>query len=168
MGINTQHAIQSQQDEHWMRLALKAARTAAKRGEVPVGSVLVRGQELICQAGNRKEAWQTPLGHAEVIALHRAALKESSWRLLGTTLYVTLEPCAMCAGALIQARVSRVVFGARDAKGGALRSILRIGDDPRLNHQFEITEGVLAQECGQILTDFFRLRRQDLRKSKGK
>jgi tRNA(adenine34) deaminase len=146
--------------EFWMKKALKLAEKAASRGEVPVGAILVRGGEEITCASNRREEWHTPLGHAELIALQRASQSLKAWRLLDCTLYVTLEPCVMCAGALVQARVSRVVYGATDPKGGGLHSLYQIGTDPRLNHRFELIGGILEPECSQVLKDFFKKRRQ--------
>jgi tRNA(adenine34) deaminase len=146
--------------DFWMEKALRLARKAAERGEVPVGAVLVRGEQLISKASNRREQWHTPLGHAELIALQRASQKLEAWRLIDCTLYVTLEPCVMCAGALVQARVSRVIYGAHDPKGGGVQSLFQIGSDPRLNHRFELIGGVMEQECSQLLKDFFTLRRQ--------
>ena len=148
--------------EFWMKKALRLAEKAAKRGEVPVGAILVKGDEQISSASNRREEWHTPLGHAELIALQRASQTLKAWRLLDCTLYVTLEPCVMCAGALVQARVSRVVYGAIDPKGGGLKSLYQIGDDSRLNHRFELIGGVLENECSQILKDFFKQRRLQL------
>jgi tRNA(adenine34) deaminase len=146
-------------DEYWMRKALKLAAEAATRGEVPVGALLVKDGEVVATASNRREQWQTPLGHAELIALQRASQKLKAWRLLGCTLYVTLEPCVMCAGALVQARVDRVVYGATDPKGGAVHSLFQIGSDSRLNHQIALSRGVLEDECSQILKEFFKNRR---------
>lgn len=148
-------------DEYWMGLALKQAARAEKRGEVPVGAVLVSlSGELLASAGNCKESTPTPIGHAEILCLHRAARAVESWRLVGCTMYVTLEPCVMCAGAMIQARIKRVVFGARDPKGGAVDSLYEVLSDPRLNHQVEISPGVMQDECSKILKNFFRKRRQ--------
>ena len=154
---DTQH-----QDEFWMGKALKLAEQAARLDEVPVGALLVAadGQTILGKAFNRRESWKTPLGHAELTTLHRASQKEQSWRLVGSTLYVTLEPCLMCAGALIQARVQRVVFGASDPKAGAVKSLFQVLEDPRLNHRCQVTVGVLGVECGQILTDYFRAKRK--------
>lgn len=146
--------------------AIKMAKSAAARDEVPVGAVLVGpdGQALRARAMNRKEEWTTPLGHAEIIALHRAAKKQKAWRLEGCTLYVTLEPCLMCAGAILQARLGRLVFGATDPKAGAAESLYKVFQDSRLNHQVEVTAGVLAKECGQLLSDFFKLKRAKKKK----
>lgn len=149
----------AQSHEYWMGKALKLAQKAAERGEVPVGAILVKDGQVLAQAGNRRETWKTALGHCELIAIQRASAKLEAWRLLDCTLYVTLEPCVMCAGALVQARVGRVVFGAFDPKGGAMKSLFQIGNDPRLNHQIEIVGGVLEHECSEALKSFFRQRR---------
>ena len=146
-------------DEFWMGKALELARKAEKLGEVPVGALLVVNGEMVSKAMNRRETWTTPLGHAELICLQRASQKLKSWRILDATLYVTLEPCVMCSGALVQARVGRVVYGAKDPKGGAVNSLFQIGSDPRLNHKFEVTSGVLENECSEILKNFFKSRR---------
>lgn len=143
-----------------MKRALQLAEKAATDGEVPVGAVLVRGDKLIAQARNQREKMNSPLAHAELLALHRGSQKLNSWRLSGCTLYVTLEPCVMCAGALVQARVDRVVFGASDPKGGAAESLFQILQDQRLNHRCEVTRGIAGKECGEMLTQFFRERRQ--------
>ena len=149
------------QDEFWMRKALNLARLAGQRDEVPVGALLVAqdGKTLLGKGLNRREEWRTPLGHAELITLHRASQKLQAWRLLGSTLYVTLEPCLMCAGALLQARVARVVYGAVDPKGGAAQSLYQVLQDPRLNHRCDVSSGTLGAECGQMLTDYFRKKR---------
>lgn len=146
-------------DEYWMSEALKLARFAESLGEVPVGALLVVNGKLVAKAMNRRETWLTPLGHAELICLHRASKKLKSWRILQSTLYVTLEPCVMCAGALVQSRVSRVVYGATDPKGGAINSLFSIGNDKRLNHQFAVTGGVMEKECSELLKNFFKSRR---------
>jgi tRNA(adenine34) deaminase len=149
----------SQDDEKWMRRALELARKAADRKEVPVGAVLVREDKILAEGFNLRESLHTPLGHAELIALQRGSKKLEAWRLINTTLYVTLEPCIMCAGAMVQARISRLVYGATDPKAGAVESLYRICGDSRLNHQIKITSGVLAQECSFILKEFFRKKR---------
>ena len=144
-----------------MRKALKLARAAGKKDEVPVGALLVSAEgKILAQGMNRREEWTTPLGHAEMIALHRASQKIQAWRLLGATLYVTLEPCVMCAGALVQSRISRIVYGATDPKGGALHSLYQIAQDSRLNHQIEVTAGICGDECSQILKDYFKTKRK--------
>lgn len=151
----------AQSHEYWMGKALKLAQKAAEQGEVPVGAILVKDGKLLAQASNRRETWKTALGHCELIAIQRACAKLEAWRLLGCTLYVTLEPCVMCAGALVQSRVERVIFGATDPKGGAMKSLFQIGNDPRLNHQIEITGGVMEHECSDVLKQFFKQRRLD-------
>ncbi|MDI3316869.1 MAG: tRNA adenosine(34) deaminase TadA [Bacillota bacterium] len=148
-----------ERDLRWMRVALQAARRAAEEGDVPVGAALVEGDRLLATGENRRERDQDPTAHAEVVALRAAAGRRRRWHLEGTTLYVTLEPCAMCAGALVLARVDRLVFGAADPRAGAVRTLWRIADDPRLNHRLEIRGGVLAEEAAELLRDFFRSRR---------
>ena len=147
------------EDEAWMRHALALARQAAAEGEVPVGAVLVKDGELISEGYNRPISNHDPSGHAEMIALREGAKKIGNYRLTGTTLYVTLEPCVMCAGAIIHARVQRLVFAAADPKAGAVHSLYDVISNPRLNHRVEWTGGVLEPECGQLLRDFFRARR---------
>jgi tRNA(adenine34) deaminase len=146
-------------DERWMRVALDAAREAALAGEVPVGAVVVGDGEAIAVAANRTLRDQDATAHAETLALRAACAARGSWRLGGCTLYVTLEPCAMCAGALVLARVDRVVFGAWDAKAGMAGSVEDLLRHRRLNHRPEVTAGVLAPECGELLSEFFRARR---------
>lgn len=146
-------------DEHFMRLALAEAGKALAAGEVPVGAVVVSGDEVVASACNGPVGLRDPSAHAEILALRRAAATGGNYRLVGTTLYVTLEPCIMCAGALVHARVSRLVFGAADPKGGAVVSLYRLLEDGRLNHRVEVTGGVLAVECGEILSRFFREKR---------
>lgn len=152
-------ASKSTEDEFWMRRALGLAEKAASVGEVPVGAVIVRNGELLAQARNQRESMNSPLAHAEILVIHRASQKLKSWRLNGCTLYVTLEPCVMCAGAIVQARVDRVVYGARDPKGGAVISLYEILKDQRLNHRCDIADGIQSEKCGQILKSFFRARR---------
>ena len=144
-----------------MRLALDQARLAAELGEVPVGSVVVRDGLLIASAHNLREALADPTAHAERLALTMAGQALGTWRLEGCSLFSTLEPCPMCAGAIVQARVARLVFGAFDPKAGACRSLYRIADDPRLPHRAVVVGGLLADDCGELLTDFFRVRRSD-------
>ena len=144
------------QDDHFMEQALLRAQRAAEDGEVPVGAVVVCDGEIIAEGFNRRESWQDPTAHAELIAVRRAAEELGSWRLCGCTVYVTLEPCPMCAGMLVNARVDRLVFGASDPKAGAVRSLFALADDPRLNHRMEVRQGVMGDACGQVLTDFFR------------
>lgn len=142
-------------DEAFMALALDEARAAQAEGEVPVGAVIVHDGRVIGRGRNRREADQDPLAHAEIFAIRDAAKHLGSWRLIGATCYVTLEPCPMCAGALVLARVSRVVYGAADPKAGAVKTLFGIGTDPRLNHRFEVADGVCAEACGRVLSDFF-------------
>ncbi|HLF55219.1 MAG TPA: nucleoside deaminase [Thermoanaerobaculia bacterium] len=139
-----------------MRMALAEARASAAAGEVPVGAVVVDGAgEILARAGNRREAEQNPLAHAELLALSAAARAAGSWRLAGATLYVTLEPCAMCAGAIVLARIARLVYGAADPKAGFCGSLGDLVRDPRLNHRAEVLGGVLAEESGALLKGFF-------------
>ena len=142
-----------------MRVALTLAREAFRCGEVPVGAVIVRDGEIVSQAYNLKETLHDPTAHAERIALTLAGRASGSWRLDGCTLYVTLEPCAMCAGAIVQSRIERVVYGAKDPKAGACNSLYMIASDPRLNHRARVTPGVLEAECGTLLSEFFAMRR---------
>lgn len=142
-----------------MSLALEEARAAACAGEVPVGCIIVQEGQILARAANRTIADCDPTAHAEMIALRSAAAAAKNHRLTGTTLYVTIEPCAMCAGAILQARVDRVVYGADDPKGGAVRSCFAIFDHPRVNHRPEITHGVLAEEAASLLREFFEARR---------
>ena len=146
-------------DERWMQEALAAARAAGARGEVPVGAVVVRDDVALGIAGNASIADGDPTAHAEVVALRAAALQAGAYRLPGTTLYVTLEPCAMCVGAALQARVARLVFGCTDAKAGAAGSIVDLTNEPRLNHRIAVTAGVGAAASRQLLQEFFRARR---------
>ncbi|TAL57767.1 MAG: tRNA adenosine(34) deaminase TadA [Legionella sp.] len=147
-------------DEDWMRHALGLAAKAAKQGEVPVGAVLVKDGQLLAEGYNRPIADHDPSAHAEMQALRAGAKALGNYRLTGTTLYVTLEPCVMCAGAIVHARVQRLVFGAPDPKAGAVNAVYDVISNPRLNHRVEWTGGVLEAECGEILRDFFRQRRQ--------
>lgn len=151
--------VASDEDVRWMRHALALAQQAAAQGEVPVGAVLVKDGELISEGYNRPITDHDPSGHAEMLALRAAAKALGNYRLTGTTLYVTLEPCVMCAGAIVHARVQRLVFGAPDPKAGAVNAVYDVIANPRLNHRVEWTGGVLQDECGQVLRDFFRARR---------
>ena len=146
-------------DERWMREALVQARHAGDNGEVPVGAVLVAGDEVVARGWNHPIGACDPTLHAEVHALREAAAAAGNYRLPGTTLYVTLEPCTMCAGAIVHARVTRVVFGAHDPKTGAVESVFRLLDSNPANHRVAFSGGVLAQECGALLRDFFAARR---------
>lgn len=146
-------------DEAYMRRALELARQALAEGEVPVGAVLVKSGEIIGEGHNRPIGAHDPTAHAEMGALRAAAAQLEQYRLLDTTLYVTLEPCPMCAGAMVHARIGRLVFGARDPKTGAAGGALDLVNSPSLNHRLEVTGGILAEECGELLRTFFRARR---------
>ena len=147
-------------DEAWMRRALRLAEEAAEQDEVPVGAIIVHKRKIIGTGANQREQLNDPTAHAEMIAITQAAASLESWRLIDCTLYVTLEPCPMCAGAILQSRIPRVVFGASDPKAGAVQSLFQLLNDPRLNHTAEVTGGVLGFECGQILTAFFEAKRR--------
>jgi tRNA(adenine34) deaminase len=143
-------------DEHYMRMALAEADAAARVKDVPVGAILIDAEgEVIGRGRNRREIDHDPTAHAEIVALREGAVRLGTWRLLDTTLFATLEPCPMCAGALVSARISRVVYGCDDPKAGALRTLFTMGEDPRLNHRFAVTPGVLRDECARMLSDFF-------------
>jgi tRNA(adenine34) deaminase len=146
-------------DERVMRLALEEARAAAAGGDVPVGAVIVRGDEILARQGNAREREQDPTAHAEILALRQASSAIGSWYLEGCAMVVTLEPCAMCAGAIVLARLDRLVFGASDPKAGFAGSLGDLVRDGRLNHEVDVTVGVLAEECGEILRSFFAERR---------
>jgi tRNA(adenine34) deaminase len=147
-------------DIQFMQEALAEARSAASAGEVPIGSVLVHDGQILARSGNRTIRDNDPTAHAEIIVLREAARRIGNYRLAGAILYVTIEPCSMCAGAVIQARVPRLVYGADDPKGGAVRTCFQILSDPRLNHQVEVTSDVLASECAAVIQSFFSERRQ--------
>jgi tRNA(adenine34) deaminase len=147
-------------DEAFVLEALREAELAREAGEVPVGCVVVHGGRIIARAHNQREMLRDPTAHAEMVALTQAAAELGSWRLEGSAVYVTLEPCAMCAGALVLARVERLVYGAADPKAGAVESIFRILDEERLNHRVAVTGGVLSERCGAVLAGFFRERRR--------
>ena len=147
-------------DERFMRLALDEARAAASEGEVPCGAVVVCDGEVVARAHNRRETEADPSAHAEFSALVEASRTLGRWRLTGCTVYVTLEPCLMCAGLMVNARIDRCVYGASDPKGGALGTLYDVSHDERLNHEFEVTSGVLADECADELRRFFRARRK--------
>ena len=149
----------SNPDVSLMQAALDEAREAAQRGEVPIGAVIVHDGRIIARAGNRTITGCDPTAHAEIVALRAAAQQMKNYRLLDATLYVTIEPCSMCAGAMIQARIARLVYGADDAKGGAVRSCFSILDHPQLNHRVEVASGVLADESATLLKEFFAPRR---------
>jgi tRNA(adenine34) deaminase len=147
-------------DSFFMKEALREAAKAAETDEVPVGAVVVHEGKIIARAHNQREILNDPTAHAEMIALTQAASALEEWRLEGTTLYVTLEPCPMCAGAIVNARIPRLVWGADDPKAGACRSLMNIVQDDRLNHRVECTGGILADECGEILREFFKNKRK--------
>lgn len=145
-----------------MQLALDRARLAPALGEVPIGAVLVVDGQVVSQVHNFREVWQDPTAHAEVVAIREAAGRLGTWRLTGASLYVTLEPCAMCAGAIIQARIARLVFAARDPKGGACGSVFNLPEERRLNHRVQVVSGLLEQESQALLQSFFRRLREDV------
>ena len=151
---------QREADERWMRLALEQAALAEALGEVPVGAVIVRGGEVVATGHNLTHTLQDPSTHAEMVAIRRAAQAVGEWRLLDCTLYVTLEPCAMCSGAIVLARIPRLVFAAHDPKAGMSGSLANLVQHPRLNHRVQLTTGVLADEAGEVLRAFFRARRR--------
>jgi tRNA(adenine34) deaminase len=149
----------SQIDQHFMMLALAEAAAAAVEDEVPIGAVIVHEGQVLAAAHNQREQLRDPTAHAEMIAITQAATALDSWRLENCTLYVTLEPCPMCAGAIVQSRVKRVVYGADDPKAGAVKTLYQLLEDTRLNHRAEVTAGVLAEECGRVLSEFFQQKR---------
>ena len=151
----------SKEDERFMRAAIKAAAIAEENGDVPIGAVIVYENQIIGKAYNQREQLQDPTAHAEIIALTQAAAAIGSWRLEGCTIYVTLEPCPMCAGALVLSRMDRLIFGCDDSKAGACKSLYNIVQDERLNHRLEVTSGVLREECSRLLQDFFQKRRTE-------
>ena len=162
LNVINQNEAQQAEDEQWMRVALALAAEAAALGEVPVGAVAVLDGRIVGQGFNRKESDQNPTAHAEMIALQETAVTVQNWRLLGVTLYCTLEPCPMCAGAMIQARLPRLVYGAKDTRFGAHGSIVNVLDETRFNHRVSITSGVLEAEAADLLQQFF----QNLRASR--
>jgi tRNA(adenine34) deaminase len=148
-------------DEFWMRAALQAALEAKNFGEVPIGACLIDNQgEFLAVAGNRTITNSDPTAHAEILVLRKSAAKIGNYRLTGTTLYTTIEPCSMCAGALVNARIKRLVFGARDERFGAVESVFRLCDTSSLNHKIEIASGILAEDCRQLMQKFFLERRK--------
>ena len=149
--------------EKFMREALRQARRASRNQEVPVGAVVVQHGRVIARAHNRPRGLNDPTAHAEILALRRAARKLANYRLNGCSLYVTIEPCAMCAGAIVHARLQRVVYGASDPKAGASGSVLKVLNHPKLNHQVEVLSGVLKEECADVLRNFFRQRRRRIK-----
>ena len=151
--------MESEFDEHWMRFSLAAAREAQANGEVPIGTCIVSENKLVALSGNRTRTDCDPTAHAEIVALREAARKLGNYRLTGVDVYSTIEPCAMCAGALIQARVSRLIYGAPDERAGAVVSRFRICDTDFLNHRIEVSAGVLEAECRALMQEFFQTRR---------
>jgi tRNA(adenine34) deaminase len=148
-------------DEQYVQKAIDQAKIAQDNGDVPIGAVIVYKNQIIGKAYNQREQLKDPTAHAEIIALTQAAAALQSWRLAGCTMYVTLEPCPMCAGALVLARIDRLVYGCDDPKTGACKSLYNIVQDERLNHRLEVTTGVLADECSKLLQDFFQHRRSE-------
>ncbi|MDV6379420.1 tRNA adenosine(34) deaminase TadA [Sporosarcina sp. GW1-11] len=153
-------------DRFYMKLAIEEAQKAAALAEVPIGAVIVHNDTVIARAHNLRETSQNAVTHAELSAIQLACEVVGSWRLEDTVLYVTLEPCPMCAGAILQSRIPRVVYGARDPKGGCVHTFYHLLNDSRFNHECDVTEGVLAEECGQLLTDFFRSLREKRKQAK--
>ena len=149
----------SKDDQRYMKMAIEQARIAEENGDVPIGAVIVHENQIIGKAYNQREQLVDPTAHAEIIALTQAAAALQSWRLNGCTIYVTLEPCPMCAGALVLARIERLVYGCDDPKTGAIKSLYNIVQDGRLNHRLKVTSGVMVDECSQLLQEFFKRRR---------
>ncbi|YCA11172.1 tRNA adenosine(34) deaminase TadA [Bacillus sp. AK128] len=145
-----------EQDLRFMKLAIEEAKKAESIGEVPIGAVLVKDGEVIASGYNLRESEQRSIAHAELLVIDQGCKELGSWRLEDTTLYVTLEPCPMCAGAIVLSRVSRVVYGAKDPKGGCVGTLMNLLEEPRFNHQSIVTSGVLEEECGNLLTNFFQ------------
>jgi tRNA(adenine34) deaminase len=159
MAMNDSQRPKAQEDAHYMRLALEQASLAENAGEVPIGAIIVFKDEIIGRGFNRNLLDHDPSAHAEMVALREAARTLRNHRLSGCEMFVTMEPCAMCAGALIHARISRLIYGASDPKAGAVGSVLEVLNHPKLNHQMAVTSGVLLEECSGIVRDFFRSRR---------
>lgn len=158
-----QEVSSGNRDERWMLEALRAAHEAEERGEVPIGAIVVAEDNILAVAGNRTRTDCDPTAHAEIVALREAAHRVGNYRLTGATVYSTIEPCAMCAGALVQARIARLVYGAKDERFGAVESKFRLCDSSSLNHRMELTSGILEQECRELMQQFFRHRRNDSR-----
>ncbi|HWJ76871.1 MAG TPA: tRNA adenosine(34) deaminase TadA [Niallia sp.] len=159
--------MECNQDVKFMQMAIEEAKKAEQKGEVPIGAVIVYKGEVISQAHNLRETEQSAVAHAELLAIENACKKLNTWRLEEAVLYVTLEPCAMCSGAIILSRVPRVVYGATDPKGGCAGTFMNLLQDDRFNHQSEVVSGVLAEECGMLLTTFFRKLRERRKAEKG-
>ena len=155
----------TKEDEQFMQVAIEQAKIAEENGDIPIGAVIVYKNQIIAKAYNQREQLQDPTAHAEIIALTQAAAFVESWRLNGCTMYVTLEPCPMCAGALVLARMDRLVYGCDDPKAGACKSLYNIVQDERLNHRLEVTSGVLQEQCRQQLQEFFSQRREENKKN---
>ncbi|MBK5144895.1 tRNA adenosine(34) deaminase TadA [Budviciaceae bacterium BWR-B9] len=153
-------------DEDWMRYALELAERADREGEIPVGAVLVQDNQVIAEGWNRPISTHNPTAHAEIMVLQQGGLALQNYRLLNTTLYVTLEPCVMCAGAMVHSRIQRLVYGASDLKTGAAGSLMDILGHPGMNHHVEVTAGILAEECSARLSDFFKRRREQIKLQK--
>jgi tRNA(adenine34) deaminase len=153
------------EDQQFMQVAIEQAKIAEENGDIPIGAVIVYKNQIIGKAYNQREQLQDPTAHAEIIALTQAAAAKESWRLNGCTMYVTLEPCPMCAGALVLARVERLVYSCDDPKAGACKSLYNIVADGRLNHRLEVTSGVLQEQCRQQLQEFFSRRREENKKN---
>ena len=148
-------------DRYYMQLALEEARKAAELGEIPIGAVLVHNGGVVCRAHNMRETWQSATAHAEVIVIGEACKKLARWRLSGCTLYVTVEPCPMCSGAIVNSRIDRVVYGCPDVKAGGAESIFNIITNPNLNHCAEVVSGVCEEECAGVMKEFFKRRRKE-------
>jgi tRNA(adenine34) deaminase len=159
MHISISNTTEADRDNRFMQVAIEQAGIAEENGDVPIGAVIVHNGQIIGKAYNQREQLQDPTAHAEIIALTQAAAALETWRLEGCTIYVTLEPCTMCAGALVLARIERLVYGCDDPKAGAIKSLYNIVTDERLNHRIEVTSGVLADQCSKLLQDFFKKRR---------
>ncbi len=149
------------QDQDYMKIALEEAQKAAMIGEIPIGAVIVCDGEIIAKAHNMRETWQDATAHAEIIAIKQACEKLGRWRLTGATLYVTVEPCPMCGGAIMNSRLDKLVYGCKDSKAGGIESIFNILSNPNLNHRAEVLGGVLEEECAQVMKDFFKKRRAE-------
>lgn len=148
-------------DQKYMEMALAEARKAAELGEIPIGAVLVLDGEVVATAHNMRETWQDATAHAETIVIREACKKLKRWRLSGATLYVTIEPCPMCAGAIVMSRISRLVYGSPDSKAGAAESLFNVVNNPALNHMVDVTAGVCSEKCTQVMKDFFKKRRSE-------
>ena len=156
-------SFMTENDLTYMQMALEEAKLAPARGDVPIAAVLVLDHEVLAQVHNFREQWQDPTAHAEIVAIREAAARLGTWRLTGSTLYVTVEPCSMCAGAIIQSRISRLVFATRDPKAGACGSVFNLPEEPRLNHRVQVLGGLLEKESQELIQGFFRRLREDVR-----